>query len=334
MSYQTGTASNTIDLLQKIGTWLASTGWTIDSSIVRGTGWRLHCHKAALYMNFSAGFNEGGTVAGFINSYGSLNDYLLALYAGDGYSSGSDWRSQSGGPILTGTANKCGCGCPMPSGAIVAYHFFADSAGDNCVVVIERTAGIFSHMFWGPSLNKIGSWTGGPYFGASLDNYLLGFPVGGGYGTPGLEVSTYPPGLSKDRAEMYVRADVDTWLNKWVSICQTNTANAGSTGKPGGSNISTEDATDHGLDIAAMVERGTSNLTAQSLLFPIVVGAERDSAGHSLLGSIPNIFITNACKKGFAAGGEYLWGGDTYKIFPGSTYNAVTQHYGFAIKKV
>lgn len=334
MSYQTGTASSPIDLLQKLATWLSGVGWTIDSSVAVATGWRMHCHKGTLYLNFRAAVNENGGTAGFVNTWPGPGCYFLALYAGTGYNAGNDWRSQPGGPVTSGTSNTTGCGCPMPSGSINAYHFFGDTASDNIMVVIERTANVFSHMFWGPSLNKIGAWTGGAYFGASLDVYQMSYSIAGNPSLAGCGMSTYGPALSLSAPMAYVRVDVDTFTGKWVGIGKTTSANIGYTGKVGGSSWSQENSDQNGLDIAYMIARGTSNLTAQSLLFPIVITAVRDSPGFSLLGSLPNIFACNASAKGFANSSLYQWGSDNYRIFPGPLNSATTMQYGFAIKQV
>ena len=46
-----------------------------------------------------------------------------------------------------------GCGMNLPQGQISAYHFF-DDGNDHITVVVERAAGIFCHMGWGPSLER------------------------------------------------------------------------------------------------------------------------------------------------------------------------------------
>jgi hypothetical protein len=334
MSYQTGTASSPVDLLQKLATWLSGIGWTIDSSIARAAGWRMHCHKGTQYVNFSAAMGETGNVAGFVNTWGGTSCYFIALYGGTGYNSGNDWRSQPGGPVTSGTSNTTGCGIPLPSGSIQAYHFFADAAGDNIIVVIERTAGIFSQMFFGNSLVKIGTWTGGQYFGASLDVTQLSYIIAGN-NIPGFAYSTYGPGVCINFPAAYVRADVDAFTSKWIGIGRTTTVGNGYTGKVGSSNATAEDTGQNGLDIAFLIDRGTSNLTGQSLLFPAVLTVVRDSPGFSFLGSIPNAFITNACCRGFSAGSIYQWGTDNYMLFPGpNPASMITKNYGFAIKKV
>jgi hypothetical protein len=286
-------------------------------------------------MNFSAAFNEDGTTAGFAGTYGNPNAYFIALYGGTGYSGASDWRSQMGAPKGYGGTDTVGTGMPLPSGSISSYHFLADAAGDNIVVVVEKTSGIFGHMFWGTSLSKLGTWTGGAYFGACMDGWLCSMD-NSSTSYPGCGVSSFCPGTLQNQQATYVKANVDAFTSKWIGIGAAEWASGGYTGKNGGSNVTEMlNAVPGGLDLAYLIDRGTSNLTGQSLLFPITLSAARDTVGYSLLGSIPNIFLTNACNKGFAQKGIYQWGSDDYMVFPGSTISIpLSKNYGFAIKKV
>jgi hypothetical protein len=337
MSYETGTASSPVDLLTKFATWVASIGWTIDSSITVGSGWRLHIHKGSIYVNFRAAIAEMGGTAGFIDS-NNLSFSGIGLYVGSGYSGASDWRSQGGGPLLNASPyNPTGVGVAMNPGAITAYHFFGDSTSNNIIVVIERSSGIFSHFFFGTSLNKYGTWTGGQYFGASLAGQvgsLLGcFTSSISGNNSGQLYSTYPPGFNlTNSAITYLKINVDAFTSKWVGI--GNSALYGYTGKLGCSSNTSTVAECLIPNHSILVKRSTGQLSTQSLLLPISLGVTRDIAGYTIVGDIPSIFLTNSCMKGFTPSAAYTWGSDNYVVFPGSAFSTLLTNFGFAVKKV
>lgn len=338
MAYQNGTATSPTDLLQKLATFLTANGWTQDSSVADGAGWRLHVHKGTVYANFRAAVNEG-TVSLF-DDYYSTPWSGIAFYLGDGYSSGSTWKNQSGSPKnFTTPTRTVGAGMVLPQGAITGYHFFADATGDNISVVVEKSASVFTYMVWGTSMQKLGTWTGGPYFcGGTCGNYLswtqngaapgYAYSAGcpGSYGNPGNSTSTY--------TSTYVKIDVDAFTGKWVSIAPTTTGSQGYTGKRGSSCVPWTATASLAPSYSAMIKRLTSQLTGQSLMLPIRLLVNRDAGGNSFIGSLPNIFITNACLKGFTPGALYNWGTDQYRVFPGPTDTVPNSNYGYAIKQV
>lgn len=337
MSYQNGTWTNPSDLLQKLAAWLVTQGWTIDSSVSVLLGWRMHCHKGTAYMNFRAVCAESAANAAFTDSYASGNFNAIALYGGTGYASGSDWKSQPGAPLCThGTPHTVGAGMPLPAGSGIAYHFFGDATGDNIVVVAERVSGIFSNMYFGTSLVKLGAWTGGPYFGSTADNYYLAYPYT--YGYPGFTYSSYAIGSSGDsgNSSLYVKIDVDSFTNKWVQINANETPGCGYTGKKGCTNYPIPSVASPGQPCWMwLVNRSVSQLSAQCLLLPINIAVNRDGGLlYSVIGSIPNVLATAACFRGYAPGSVYKWGLDDYMVFPGPLNNTNNSHYGFAVKKV
>jgi len=334
MSYQTGTASSPVDLLQKLATWLATIGWTVDSSASDASGWRMHVHKGSVYANFRAAMSETA-VSIFDNTYYSTTSWSgICLYLGSGYNGLNNWKTQPGGPVADGYSSTVGSVAPMAIGSVVAYHFFADSTGDNIIVVVERTAGVFTHFGWGTSLEKIGAWTGGPYFYA---------PCGGRMGQQA--VSNPSPGRLYSCAcpfvygEMngYVRADVDSFTGKWIGYTSNETPGVtGYTGKNGASSVSTTYGTGVPSISGLYANRYTNQLNGQSLLVPIHLTAARDGGLASYLGIVPHIFLSNACAKGFTPSAIYAHGVDNYMLFPGpsASYGAAWPSYGFAVKKV
>lgn len=327
MAYETGSATSPTDLLQKLVTWLVARGWTQNMSQADGNGWRAHLVKSGLYINLRSNIGSGTNIWGTAPLWTATNYDGVGCYTGTGYNAGSAWHSQAGGPIASGQTYTLGAWMQTPAGAILAYHFFDDGA-DNILVVVERTAGIFGYLGWGPSIVKAGTWTGGPYFVGTWSSTF-----GASTSQPGSSGTTCGcPGSHEDgqgTTAAFVRADVDAFTGKYVGIGDNNTPQNGYTGKIGASSIQTAPSSqtpsnDIPQCLAAFLARQTSAMNSQANLVPVRWFAQRDGgAGHSLLGRLPNIFATNATTKGFASGQEVTIGGDTYKIFP-----------NFAVKKV
>lgn len=335
MAWQNGTATDPKDLLQKIAAFIAANGWTQDSSIADGAGWRLHAHKGTVYVNVRAAVNEAAAAAEFDDYYTTPFSGML-VYLGDGYSGASSWKNQTGGPKnVTTPTRTVGCGMVLPQGAIAGYQFFADATGDNIVIVVEKTAGIFTYMGWGTSIQKMGAFTGGQYFFAATCGYYIAQNPAQAY--PGYAQSAGCPGAgdhaSVANPTIFIKADVDAFTGKWVSIGTTVTGTQGYTGKNGSCcvralNTSTAD---RAPSYVAFSDRLTNSMTGQSLLLPVRTTVLRDAGGYSFLGALPMVFLTNACAKGFSPGAQYLWGTDTYRVFPSPS---VHPSYGFAVKQV
>lgn len=332
MAYQKGTANDPKDLLQKLAAFLSTNGWTQDMNQAVLSGWRLHMHKDSTYIHIRGLVNESadhplGTFGTAISGY--------YLYLGTGFDAGQDWKSQPGSAQGSPGYGMRACGLPSVGGAILAYHFFTtDANNNNVVVVIERAPRIFGHFGWGLSLEKLGAWIGGAYYFGSLGSRYTDFhnqAAGPGFSND----SSYPPGtLRNDDATVFVRCDADTFTGKWVGITGSLTDYQGYTGRrgestswcgaggPGGGNVPS---------IGRLQERLTNQLNGQSLLLPIRFAVERGTGGYSFIGSLPNIYVTNACAKGFTPATQYSWGTDDYIVFPGPNENP---SMGFAVRKV
>ena len=328
MAYQTGTATDPNDLLQKLVTFLAANGWTQDMSQADGTGWRAHLHRSTTYVNLKSTTGAVNPWAFTANPAPTATDAALHIYLGTGFSGAANWNAQTGGPILNGTSNNTGCSMPLPTGSVTAYHFFSDSSGDNVVVVVEKTTGVFTHLGWGVSLTKSGSWTGGPYFFAPVHGYSFASDSTSAAGAQNGPTAKAPFVYSDSvfsAANAYVRADVDVFTGKWLGCTGSlSQPSGGYTGRNFVSEFRGGTAVVTGIPtMEYFVERSFSTMTSSATLVPIRVWAIRDSGGYSLLGVVPNIFYSIATDKGFSAGTEITIGADTYKVFP-----------NFAVRKV
>lgn len=330
MPYETGGASSSVDLLQKLVTFLGSNGWTQDRSASEGAGWTATLHRSGTYAHFRAVLDEGSPWQ--YSHSGDGAGYALDMYLGTGFSSGVVWNNQTTGAPVGSSSNPVGVGMHLTAGPFTNYYFFCDAAGDNVVVVVEVTSGLYVHLGWGLSLQKAGSWTGGPYFFGSTSGFWTSYPSAPG-GASGMTATSDCPFVNRDynnSACAFVRADVDSFTGKWIGIQgssgSTSPDSAGYQGKFGGSSVrgttSTADPfyptySYHAYAYEFQNEQ-TSALDGRANLLPILLWANRDStaSGYSLLGSAPFVFSCNAVGNGFSSGDEYVLGGTTYKLFP------------------
>lgn len=305
-SYQTGTATSPVDLVQLLATWLTAQGWTQDMSQADGAGWRLHMHKGSDYVNIKAAMNQAPYTGGAAG-------YGVACYLGTGFSSGSVWNAQAGGP-KDATANTYTIGAliQLNSGALNAYYFFDDGA-DNVVVVVERSAGLFTHFEFGITLTKAGAWTGGQYVGGSI---ALSDLNSASTNKPGVTINALAPfHTDSNFALAYVRADVDTFLNKWVTLT-SYTSTQYYTGKRAAGSLS-ESIVSSIPHYEYFGKYPVNALNSGLILLPIRIYAERDGGGYSLIGSLPQIFACyNNTSNGYSAGQIVSIGAENYMVFP------------------
>lgn len=330
MAFENSSATDPTDLIQKLHTFLASNGWTSDSSAADGSGWRVHMHKGSQFVHMRAQMNEPIPWQGT----STANKYSIGLYLGTAFSGGSAWNAQTtGAPTQSADSSKpVGVGMRLAAGAIPNYYFFTDSSNENVAVVVEIVSGVFVHMGWG-LVDKIGSFTGGDYFFSCWDGSLT-------HSTqttlPGNAVDTSAncPGICNDpfsSPSTFVRADVDSFTGKWIGIAKANTVDVqGYTGKNGTSPIngagnaqSSPLTTIPSYSVtyggpADFQSAQTSALDGRANLLPVVLYAQRDGSGpgYSPVGTLPIVRSANGVGEGFSPASSYPIGSDTYIMFP------------------
>ncbi len=312
-SYVTGAATSPIDLLQLLVSWLVAQGWTSDSSVSDSPGWRAHLHKNGLYVNLRAAMSES------IWNYNYGGGYGIGVYLGTGYSGASNWRSQAGGPVFSGSSSVVGAGVCLGSGAVPHYHFF-DDGNDNIVVVVEWTTGVFGYLGWGPSMTKTGYTMDYPYFFGSMASYYnTAYPSSGkyGYDLTGLAPTTHQ---IEDQSGFFVRIDSAVWASQWISnvYSSTNTA-SGYTGRRIRSALAStslggiESYTPNYVNVK---NRSWPNAYPGAMLLPLHAFSEMATARWAPIGYVPTVFATWAWQHGFNVGEIWQVGGLDYMVFP------------------
>jgi hypothetical protein len=326
MPYQTGTATSSTDLVQQLVAWLVSLGWNQDRSAVEGSGWTASLDLHGNFVHLRACENESSGV--WQSMYG-VAGYAIDMYTGTAFNGSNTFGNQpTGAPFASGTSTPIGVSMHTSAGPFSNYYFFADSTADNIVVIVEVTPGFYVHMGWGLSIQKVGAITGGAYFFGSSSGYYSNYPYAGA-NTPGYTSAADCPGCNQDQigaAVCFVRADVDSFTGQWIGIYNSTGGPQGYTGKMGDSSVRQLNGSMRTYFPVYAYQaypyefqnEQVSSLDGRANLLPVMLWALRDgtTTGYSLLGSIPNVFSTNAVGHGFSNADEYVLGSTTYKLFP------------------
>lgn len=333
--YSTGTASDPHDLLKKLVAILSGVGggWTVNLSAPNGAAaWRVHLQKGTQFVNLRSiignGVDNSWAVPGSADPDATVGG--INLYCSSGYDAPSSWNTQPGGPIAPGHTPVLGGATRLPVGPIVGYHVFTDAL-DNVTVVIETTAGVFTHFGWGV-VSKAGAWgqDGQFFFAATCIQGLSYSPLFGP--RPGIgAVSAACPCCHADAvlggASAWIRGDVDAFVGNWLCVAGALTSDSLSfTGLACASNVPNLGLTAPLPQIPhynALYKRLVGAISAQAVLLPVCIFAPRDAGGYSLLATIPNIFAASGVGQGFSAKTVIALGLDSYMLFP-----------NFAVKQV
>ena len=139
MAYETGSATDITDLMEKLFTFASLNGWTIDSAFASLQG--------AMHKN---------------NSYLSFYDVspLLKIFTARGYTALGNPGTHLDSLDSSGTLTNSGKRVSHLVGPFPSYFFFED---DNYIhVVVESSTDVFRHFGFGEMV-KVGNWAGGEY---------------------------------------------------------------------------------------------------------------------------------------------------------------------------
>lgn len=311
MAYETGTWLTPSDGLDKIRVFLLAQGWTVDAFTVEAPGKRLHMHKGAFYLNMKSADSAVSNI--WPNTY-SGNGIQIGFNVGTGYTPANAWRDQPG-VVATAAGLSIGGAIQLPAGAVTSYRFDYDDSYKSLVIYVQTQPGVWRWGGFGESLLKAGAWTGGAWIAASSNYYTVAYATGAGHTNA---ASAYPFGANSDSVIymnplVFVRADVDAYTGKWVSCSPTDsTGKAGDTCLRGGAPVGANTPS-----FTTLLDRARNSMNSLSVLLPVQVFAVRDAGGVSLLGTLPNVFVTNI--SGMVPGQSYQQGVDWFTPFSGDT---------------
>lgn len=301
--YKTGVINSAAEFIDVAVAFLAENGFATNQYGSEGLGKRAHLSKNGLFVNLRSSTGEGSTA---LNTKGSTIAGIL-INVGTGYSAAAAWNAQPGVPLATDGKPSYAVSPMATTG--MRYYLFLDAA-DNFIGIVEVAAGVFGHVCFG-TLKKFGDWVGGAYFGANSAGYFN-------------QASTVPTGTTKPSAgaySMFVRADVSAFTGKWLANSTGTVVNNGYTGR---GSVSTAQSISGAVNYALLLSKTVSSTSGQLHLLPIRLMAQTDNSGYAFLGEIPGIYEHTATPAGYAYGGEYQLGNDTYLVFPGFSVKKTT----------
>lgn len=307
-AYETGTATDTTDLIGKLITFATGQGWTVNTPASGRV------------------FTKGGIYFGL---NWDADDVWVA--GATGYNAGSAWSAQPGASAVQPRSNDM-------AGPFTAYHFFAGTSPDYLHVVVEKTPGVFKHFMFG-QLVKHGTFTGGEYIGAVYWHMTVS-GAAQNPNAPNWASHAVPfdanAGSATATHRSAVRADIDSKSNNWMVFRDANTWNGNyakgvvrGIGSAGG-----------GL-YESLHARSPSEFNSITPLLPILVCADRPSSLVSPLGYAPDLRYINMAN--LNPGQELDIGGVEWLCFPliqkTDTYNNTSSAvpssgtYGLAYRK-
>jgi hypothetical protein len=319
VSYQTGTSTGVVDLLNKLETFAVANGWISDES----SAGRLAMHRSNVYVSFR---------------WNVATPSVVGLYHALGWSVSTDpgnHPDDSGQGMISDVSGTLDNGrhVPLGTGAFSSYFFFESDTYIH--IVVEVASGKFKHFGFGV-IEKVGdNWTGGEYcYGHNhLDaGNASAVKTSTSVLLDGLTKSfTYRPQVASMHCEGLPSEPGST---KWGIVWGDNTT----TGDDRGSNprIYVQGGFRGGPVAQSM---GHFSAGSESGLIPMyqITSFYRVGSEVFFLGTQPDVRGVNV--KYLADAQEVVIGGDTWVMFPAhikSNADSVggTKNQGIAYKKV
>jgi len=175
MDYESGTATDAHDMLDKIRAFLAANGWTQNGFVSETYGYRLHVSRGQMYVNLFSGIATD-PISGNVWTSTTYRMSGIAVSPSTGYSAsptGSKaWKNMPGAPahsttILSYADGIFACAVADMTGAVASYHLAAD--GDQFIAAMEVSPGAYRWIAFGllDAYGDIGSSPNGFYLCAS-----------------------------------------------------------------------------------------------------------------------------------------------------------------------
>lgn len=311
MAHQNGTATDHVDLLDKLRVFALANGWTVHNFGARPAG-----ATAGQALQLSKG--------GFAFSFLSLSSAGTAINPGQ-YVGGYAHDAYVGG---SGTENQANASPKIYANAMTGpyqgHDFFAgDGAnGPYLYAVVETSAGTFKHFGVGV-LDKFGAITTGAFVYAATWNYD---PTNISQWAQSMHSVPFDSAESSFVAygrSLHVRADGDTVSPRWYDPQATPFLRGG------------HRSINIGFLARTPVIGSASLRTGRTTLTPCLVSGERTGGLYSLLGAPPGMRWVSLDY--LDPGAVLTIGTDTWKVFPvirknGGAGQPNSERFGYAFK--
>jgi hypothetical protein len=276
--YETGTATDTTDLINKLITFATANGWTVNTPASGRV------------------FTKGGLYFGL-----NWDADDVWLCGATGYAAGSAWSAQPGASTNQPRSNDM-------AGPYTAYHFFTNTSPDYLHAVVETTAGIFKHIHMG-QLIKHGSYTGGEYVCACYWHPTVvtssSTPNNPDNAYHAVPFDSYASSATAANRSA-VRADIDSKSNNWMTFLDADTWNGNyAKGCVRGQN--------QGI-LESLHERSPSEFNQITPLLPMLICGDRPSDMTSPLGYVPDMRYVNMTN--LTPASTITIGTDQWMVFP------------------
>lgn len=309
--YETGTPSTIQDLVDKLQTFAAANGWTVDEFDTTGNQCTLH-EGSDMYVTFAW------------DTTPATGSSAIAIYQSLG------WTTSTAPDAMP---DDSGNGDPTPSavtterrmeadqvGPYTAYYFFAQTDGTAALpkyinVVLQVSAGVYRHMQFG-TIIKTNDWTGGQYAAGNLWNQTAAQTDNPASTSHYVGLDGQSP-FSVDGATMHMEGVGDQGVNEKWGVFSSLTRTSLGTDTAGEARRTLMGGSRGGLWGEQMRHIKNSALNAYVPIIPIPV-LYRDTLTVPdkwiWLGQQANVGIVNM--DGMSAGDEFTLGGETWKVFP------------------
>lgn len=317
MSYQTGTALDVNDLLDKWRIFLLANGWTVDNWGVAGDGQALQVHRDGLYWSWWSHTtinpedrDPGPYISGIIHT-----SYL-----------------DPGSPTQPGASRRVRSN--RLTGPMQAYHFFAGQGrnGAYAHVAIEAEPGTFRHFGMG-TLDKMGAYDNGQYIHATtwvMSTNDVNNPDSVFHNVPfdDMGFGTYQLGYGGT----VVRCDLAGVSPRYVEGCSVDymgpRARCGWRGAVNQAQSGT---------VRGPYRAGSSVYTGRAPLIPLILAVDRGNSLWSDIGQPADVRLVRI--DNMEPGQELTLGTDTWVVFPVCRKNGAaglqnSGNAGFAYRKV
>lgn len=306
LQYQTGSATDVEDLVNKIQTFLGSNGFTIEEYSAVNNRCTIS-DGSSLYVTLAWDSTDQQAIAVFQS---------LGWTAGD--TPGTSTDDSGNGDTVLGTIDDERRAEFQQAGPYTAYHLFVEdgATGDEkyCHIVVEVTSGIFVHFGFG-NLVKVGTWTGGEY------------AYGGIWSQASISIIDVP---SSPSHSMLLDSNVST-LDEGATMHMEGVGDQGVSEKWGIFYTSTSGGTDtagetrrvlYGSSRQAGFHLQIQNIRQEALasyvpISPVVVAYFDQTISPDKiiwLGQMPNVGILNLGS--LSPGDDITLGGETWTVFP------------------
>lgn len=192
MAHETGSATDPIDLLDKLRLFCIAQSMTINEFRDEGTA-----PGKLLSVSFNGGFFSIGFV---VNATTGIEGYVLTQASG--WNSSTAWGSQPNETSPT-DSEKVVCFGILNGAAISDYHF-AFFTGGVVMVSLNTVAGSWRHFCFG-DIEKYGTYTGGAIIMGTFIQYLAGLDEP--FTTENVPFGMMPRTIFTQQRGGYVRVD-------------------------------------------------------------------------------------------------------------------------------